>query len=37
MGCLEVMGHCYLIYDDDVAATIKGIHIEKAAGPTGVV
>ena len=37
MGCPEFMGMCCLISEQDVTATIKGIKIGKAAGPTGVV
>ena len=37
VDCPEVMGpHC-LISEEEVAAAIKGLKIEKAAGPTGVV
>ena len=37
VDCPEVMGpHC-LISEEEVAAVIKGLNIEKAAGPTGMV
>ena len=36
-GATGLMGpHC-LISEEDVAAVIKGLKIEKSAGPTGVV
>ena len=37
MVCPEVMGLRCLISEEEVAATIKGLKIGKAAGPTGVV
>ena len=37
VDCPEVMGPCYLISGEEVAAAIKGLKIRKAAGPTGVV
>ena len=37
VDCPEVMGPCYLISEEDVAAAIKGLKMGKAAGPTGVV
>ena len=37
MGCPEVMGHCCLIPEEEVAADIKGIKKGKVTGPTGVV
>ena len=37
MDCPEVMGPCCLISEEEVAAATKGLHIGKAAGPTGVV
>ena len=35
--CPEMMGPCYLISEEEVAAAIKGLIIGQAAGPTGVV
>ena len=32
-----VMGPCCLISEEEVSAAIKGLKMEKAAGPTGVV
>ena len=32
-----MLGPCYLISEEDVAAAIKGLTIGKATGPTGVV
>ena len=37
MNCPGVMGPCCLISEEEVAASIKGLNIGKAAGPTGVV
>ena len=37
VDCSEVMGHCCLISEEEVATTIKGLNMGKAAGPTGVV
>ena len=37
VDCPEVMGPCYLISEKEVATTIKGLQIGKAAAPTGVV
>ena len=37
LDCPEVMGPCYLISEEEVAAAIKGLNIGKAAGHTGVV
>ena len=37
VDCPEVMGSCCLVAEEEVAATINGLKIEKAAGPTGVV
>ena len=36
VDCPDVMGPCCLISQEDVVATIKGLKIGKAAGPTGV-
>ena len=35
--CPEMMGPCYLISEEEVAAAIKGLKMWKSAGPTGVV
>ena len=37
VDCPELMGPCYLISEEEVAAAIKGLKIRKAAGPTCVV
>ena len=37
VDCPGVMGPHYLISEEGVAAAIKGLKIEKAAGPTGVM
>ena len=37
VDCLEVMGPCCLISEEDVVAAIKGLQMGKAAGPAGVV
>ena len=37
VDCPEVMGPCFLLLDEGVAAVIKGLKIGKAAGPTGVM
>ena len=37
VDCPEVMGPCFLISEEEVAAAIKGLKIGKTAGPTGVV
>ena len=34
VDCPEVMGPCCLISEEEVAAAIKGLQIEKAAGPS---
>ena len=36
LDCLEVMGSCCLISEEEVAAAIKRFKIIKSAGPTGV-
>ena len=35
--CPEVMEPCCLISEEEVTAAIKGLKMEKAVGPTGVV
>ena len=37
VDCTEVMGPCCLIFEEGVAAAIKGLKIGKAAGPTRMV
>ena len=37
VDCPEVMGPCCLISEEEVASAIKGLKMEKSAGPTGVV
>ena len=37
VDCPEVMGHCCLLSEEEVAAAIKILKMGKAAGPAGVV